>query len=169
LKGNTLNQILILAAPVKLVDLNRGAVFNALDTQVDVRRQIVSSVLPFNGILKQSTVHGVGFQLFYADHLAVVSSQCKLEQPTDSLRANRCQWNWQNDQVQVVGNVVLKRQANNQVTKSDRIDGRLGSQGLVVFTSPGRRVNTQMTLKQKSPRGKGKDPGSNSAAVPIQL
>jgi len=169
LKGNTLNQILILAAPVKLVDLNRGAVFNALDTQVDVRRQIVSSVLPFKGILKQSTVHGVGFQLFYADHLAIVSSQCKLEQPTDSLRANRCQWNWQNDQVQVVGNVVLKRQANNQVTKSDRIDGRLGSQGLVVFTSPGRRVNTQMTLKQKSPRGKGKDPGSSSAAVPIQL
>jgi hypothetical protein len=169
LKGNTLTQILTLAAPVRLVDVTRGSVFNAQDTQVDVRQQIVSSDQPFDGILKQSTVHGVGFQLFYANHLAVVSSRCKLQQPTDSLTANRCQWNWQNDQVKAIGNVVLKRQANNQTTKSDRIDGRLGSQGLVVFTSPGSRVKTQMTLKQQSPRAKSKDPRSGSAAAPIQL
>jgi len=169
LKGNTLSQILTLAAPVRLVDISRGAVFNAKDTQVDVRQQIIQSDQPFDGILKQSTVHGVGFQLFYASQLAVVSSQCKLEQPTDSLTANRCQWNWQSDQVKAIGNVVLKRQANNQTTKSDRIDGRLGSQGLVVFTSPGSRVNTQMTLKQQSPRAKSKEPRSGSAAAPIQL
>ena len=169
LKGNTLTQILTLAAPVRLVDISRGAVFNAKDTQVDVRQQIIQSDQPFDGILKQSTVHGVGFQLFYASQLAVVSSQCKLEQPTDSLTANRCQWNWQSDQVKAIGNVVLKRQANNQTTKSDRIDGRLGSQGLVVFTSPGSRVNTQMTLKQQSPRAKSKEPRSGSAAAPIQL
>jgi len=169
LKGNTLTQILTLAAPVRLVDISRGAVFNAKDTQVDVRQQIIQSDQPFDGILKQSTVHGVGFQLFYASQLAVVSSHCKLEQPTDSLTANRCQWNWQSDQVKAIGNVVLKRQANNQTTKSDRIDGRLGSQGLVVFTSPGSRVNTQMTLKQQSPRAKSKEPRSGSAAAPIQL
>ena len=169
LKGNTLTQILTLAAPVRLVDISRGAVFNAKDTQVDVRQQIIQSDQPFDGILKQSTVHGVGFQLFYASQLAVVSSQCKLEQSTDSLTANRCQWNWQSDQVKAIGNVVLKRQANNQTTKSDRIDGRLGSQGLVVFTSPGSRVNTQMTLKQQSPRAKSKEPRSGSAAAPIQL
>ena len=169
LKGNTLTQILTLAAPVRLVDISRGAVFNAKDTQVDVRQKIIQSDQPFDGILKQSTVHGVGFQLFYASQLAVVSSQCKLEQPTDSLTANRCQWNWQSDQVKAIGNVLLKRQANNQTTKSDRIDGRLGSQGLVVFTSPGSRVNTQMTLKQQSPRAKSKEPRSGSAAAPIQL
>jgi LPS export ABC transporter protein LptC len=169
LKGNTLDQILTLAAPVKLVDVSRGAIFHALDTQVDVRRQIVSSVQPFDGILKQSTVHGVGFQLLYADHLAVVTNRCKLEQPTDSLTANRCQWNWQSDQVKALGNVVLKRQANNQITKADRIDGRLGNQGLVVFTSPGSRVNTQMTLKQRSARGTSKAPRSGSGASPIQL
>ena len=169
LKGNTLTQILTLAAPVRLVDISRGAVFTAKDTQVDVRQQIIQSDQPFDGILKQSTVHGVGFQLFYASQLAVVSSQCELEQPTDSLTANRCQWNWQSDQVKAIGNVVLKRQANKQTTKSDRIDGRLGSQGLVVFTSPGSRVNTQMTLKQQSPRAKSKEPRSGSAAAPIQL
>jgi len=169
LKGNTLTQILTLAAPVRLVDISRRAVFNAKETQVDVRQQIIRSDQPFNGILKQSKVHGVGFQLFYASQLAVVSSHCKLEQPTDSLTANRCQWNWQSDQVKAIGNVVLKRQANNQTTKSDRIDGRLGSQGLVVFTSPGSRVNTQMTLKQQSPRAKSKEPRSGSAAAPIQL
>ena len=169
LKGNTLNQILTLAAPVRLVDVSRGAVFNAQDTQVDVRQQIIRSDQPFDGTLKQSTVHGVGFQLFYASQLAVVSSHCKLEQPTDSLTANRCQWNWQSDQVKALGNVVLKRQANNQTTKADRIDGRLGSQGLVVFTSPGSRVNTQMTLKQQAPRSKSKEARSGSAASPIQL
>jgi LPS export ABC transporter protein LptC len=169
LKGNTLTQILTLAAPVRLVDVSRGAIFNAQATQVDVRQQIIRSDQPFDGILKQSTVHGVGFQLFYANQLAVVSSHCNLEQPTDSLTANRCQWNWQSDQVKALGNVVLKRQANNQTTKSDRIDGRLGSQGLVVFTSPGSRVNTQMTLKQQAPRSKSKEPRPGSAASPIQL
>ena len=169
LKGNTLTQILTLSAPVRLVDISRGAVFNAQETQVDVRQQIIQSDQPFDGILKQSTVHGVGFQLFYASQLAVVSSHCKLEQPTDTLTANRCQWNWQSDQVEAIGNVVLKRQANNQTTKSHRIDGRLGSQGLVVFTSPGSRVNTQMTLKQQSPRAKSKEPRSGSASAPIQL
>ena len=169
LKGNTLSQILTLAAPVRLVDVSRGAIFNAQATQVDVRQQIIRSDQPFDGILKQSTVHGVGFQVFYANQLAVVSSHCNLEQPTDSLTANRCQWNWQTDQVKAIGNVVLKRQANNQTTKSDRIDGRLGSQGLVVFTSPGSRVNTQMTLKQQAPRSKSKDPRSGSATAPIQL
>lgn len=169
LKGNTLTQILTLAAPVRLVDVSRGAIFNAQATQVDVRQQIIRSDQPFDGILKQSTVHGVGFQLFYANQLAVVSSHCNLEQPTDSLTANRCQWNWQSDQVKAIGNVVLKRQANNQTTKADRIDGRLGSQGLVVFTSPGSRVNTQMTLKQQAPRSKSMDPRSGSAASPIQL
>jgi hypothetical protein len=169
LKGNTLTQILTLSAPVRLVDISRGAVLNAQDTQVDVRQQIIQSDQPFDGTLKQSTVHGVGFQLFYASQLAVVSSHCKLEQPTDSLTANRCQWNWQSDQVKAIGNVVLKRQANNQTTKSHRIDGRLGSQGLVVFTSPGSRVNTQMTLKQQSPRAKSKEPRSGSASAPIQL
>ena len=169
LKGNTLTQILTLSAPVKLVDVSRGAIFNALATQVDVRQQIIQSDQPFDGILKQSTVHGIGFQLFSTNHLAVVPSQCRLEQPTDSLTANRCQWNWQSDQVKAIGNVVLKRQANNQTTKSDRIDGRLGSQGLVMFTSPGSRVNTQMTLKQQAPRSKSKGPRSGPAASPIQL
>jgi len=169
LKGNTLTQILTLSAPVRLIDIGRGAVLNAQETQVDVRQQIIQSDQPFDGILKQSTVHGVGFQLFYASQLAVVSSHCKLEQPTDTVTANRCQWNWQSDQVKAIGNVVLKRQANNQTTKSHRIDGRLGSQGLVVFTSPGSRVNTQMTLKQQSPRSKSKEPRSGSASAPIQL
>ncbi len=169
LKGNTLSQILTLSAPVRLVDVSRGAVFNGQETQVDVRQQIISSEQSFDGLLKQAKVHGVGFQLFNTAHLAVVSGHCKLEQPTDSLTANRCQWNWQSDEVKALGNVVLKRQANNQTTKSNRIEGRLGNQGLVVFTSPGSRVNTQMTLKQQSPRPKAKGPGSGSAAAPIQL
>ncbi len=169
LKGNTLTQILTLAAPVRLVDSSRGAIFNARDTQVDWRQQIIRSVEPFDGILKQATVQGVGFQLFYTKQFAVVSSHCKLEQQTDSLTANRCQWNWKSDQVKALGNVVLKRQTNNQTTKSDRIDGRLGSKGLVVFTSPGNRVNTQMTLKQQVPRSKSKQPRPGSAVAPIQL
>jgi hypothetical protein len=40
---------------------------------------------------------------------------------------------------------------------------------LVVFTSPGSRVNTQMTLKQRSARGTSKAPRSGSGASPIQL
>jgi LPS export ABC transporter protein LptC len=169
LKGNTLNQILMFAEPVRLVDITRGAVFNARETQVDVRQETISSSLPFQGTVKQSTVRGIGFQLFYTEHLARVLNECKLKQPTDSLTANRCQWNWQTDEVQAIGNVVLKRQTNNQTTKSDRIDGRIGSEGLVVFTSPGKRVKTQMTLNQKPARAKSRETRSDLAAPPIQL
>lgn len=168
LRANTLNQLLRLAAPVQLVDVNRGAILNALETEIDINQQIIQSDKPFHGTLKQSTVYGVGFQLFYAKHLAVVSSQCKLEQPTDSLKANHCQWNWQTDVVKANGNVLLKRQANNQTTKADRIDGRLGRQGLIVLTSPGSRVNTQMTLKPSS-KTQSKDSRSRLTAPPIQL
>ncbi len=173
LKGNSQSQILTLLAPVRLVDVGRNASLDALQTEIDVGQELIHSSLPFHGVLNQSRVQGVGFQIFSKRQLAVVQSHCQLQQPTDSLQADQCQWNWSTNQVQARGQVVLKRQANHQITRAERIDGRLGNQGLVVFTSPGSRVKTQLQLKTKpaaaarpaSPAAKA--PGA--VGPPIQL
>ena len=173
LKGNSLRQMVSLSAPVRLVDRGRKATLNALETTIDVGQELIASSLPFDGVLNQSQVNGVGFQIFVKRQLAVVSSHCLLKQPTDSLHAERCLWNWSTNEVKARGRVVLKRQANSQITKAERIDGRLGSNGLVVFTSPGGRVNTQLQLKTKpAPGAKATGPGPKSPAAvgpPIQL
>lgn len=173
LKGNSLRQTVVLSAPVKLVDLGRKATLHALETTIDVAQELIASSLPFDGVLNQSKVNGVGFQIFVKRQLAVVRSHCLLKQPSDSLQADQCQWNWSTNQVKARGQVVLKRQANSQITKAERIDGRLGSNGLVVFTSPGSRVNTQLQLKTKTAPGpKAGRPGSVSPGAvgpPIRL
>jgi hypothetical protein len=45
------------------------------------------------------------------------------------------------------GDVLLKRKANNQTTRSDQLDGRIGSEGTVVFSSPGSTVKSQLTIR----------------------
>ncbi|MCP9809085.1 hypothetical protein KBY58_06525 [Cyanobium sp. HWJ4-Hawea] len=150
LTGNSIAQKLLLAAPVRLVDTEKGAVLNALETTVDVGQELIVSALPFNGTMKQARISGGGFMLHSRTQTAIVTSACFLQQPTDSIGANRCFWNWQTNQVSARGDVTLKRQANQQLTRAKRIDGRLGDDGLVVFTSPGGRVNTQLRLPAKS-------------------
>lgn len=150
LTGNSISQKLILAAPVKLVDTDKQAVLNALATTVDGVQELISSELPFQGTMKNARISGNGFQLFSRTETAVITGGCQLEQPTDSVKANRCQWNWKTNQVKASGEVILRRLANQQLTRAERIDGKLGSDGLVVFSSPGSRVNSQFHLPPKS-------------------
>lgn len=168
LRGNSFSQLLTLSAPVRLEDPDRKAIVHAQETQIDVSQQIIQSTLAFNGVMNQSQVHGMGFQIFALRNLVVVPKGCLLQQPSDSLQARRCVWNWQTNQVRARGDVVLRRKANNQVTTAQRIDGHLGGDGLVEFTSPGSHVRTRLQLQANPPRApRAGQPGA--AGPPIQL
>ena len=77
------------------------------------------------------------------------SSDCALSQPGEQLTAQRCSWGWDDNQVVAEGNVVLRRAAMDQITRSPRLEGHLGDDGLIRFGAPGQRVTS--TIKLKTP------------------
>ena len=109
---------------------------------------------------------GNGFELLNGQTLAVITPGCVLRQPGETLTASRCQWNWTTQAIEARGGVVLQRQANEQITRARRLDGRMGADGLAVFTSPGSRVNTRVRLPQQT---KASSPKPQGSRAPIGL
>ncbi len=152
LSGNALAQVIDLQAPVQVVDPGRKARLDASTTRIALEDERITSPHPFVAWLDRSKLTGVGFELLAPAHTLVIPAACQLQQPTDSLSANRCTWNWQTNQVQASGNVILRRSAFEQITRAQRLNGVATKQGQVVFSSPGNRVQTQMTLPPQRPR-----------------
>ena len=147
LSGNTLRQQLSLSAPVRFRDPGRRAWMDAGVTEILLASRRVESAVPFQGQVGQLQVRGRGFRLLLDQQTAVITEGCRLQQPGEALQAERCRWNWQSQAVRAVGAVQLRRQANQQLTQADRLDGRLGGDGLAVFTSPGGgRVHSQVVV-----------------------
>ena len=104
-------------------------------------------------MLDQSRLSGTGFEAIGPSHILMVPLNCRLNQPTDSLIANSCSWNWQTNKVEALGAVELRRKALAQVTRAQRLQGVLNEQGMAVFSSPGARVETRVTLPPRAPSG----------------
>lgn len=166
LRGNTLQQNLVLQAPVRFSDPAAKAVLQGGETTIELTRQVVTSRYAFTGAIDKLKLAGHGFELLNRQKLAVITSACRLQQPGETLTARRCQWNWSNQAIESRGGVVLRRQANDQITRARRLVGRIGTNGLAVFTSPGSRVETRLRL----PSG-AQGQGSNAQAdrPPIAL
>lgn len=150
LRGNTLERVLVLQAPVRFSDPAGGAQLLAGDTSIDLGRERVVSQRPFTGAVRQLQLAGEGFELLQAQTLAVIAPGCVARQPGEQLSAERCSWNWRTQAIQAQGSVRLERRANGLVTRADQLEGRLGSDGQAVFSSPGQRVNTQLRLREGS-------------------
>ena len=146
LQGNTVSQQLVLQAPVRFGDPQHKAILLAGETEIDLRRQLVHSSRPFRGRVDQLQLAGEGFELRNEQTLAVIDRGCELDQPGEQLRSQRCQWNWTTQAIEASGQVSLRRQANNQLTRAEQLNGQLGADGLAVFTSPASRVHTQLQL-----------------------
>jgi lipopolysaccharide export system protein LptC len=146
LQGNTVSQQLVLQAPVRFGDPQHKATLLAGETEIDLRRQLVHSSRPFRGRVDQLQLAGEGFELRNEQTLAVIDRGCELDQPGEQLRSQRCQWNWTTQAIEASGQVSLRRQANNQLTRAEQLNGQLGADGLAVFTSPASRVHTQLQL-----------------------
>ena len=160
LSGNSLLQVIDLQAPVQVLDLGRKARLDASHTRLDLARELITSPHAFTALLDQSRLSGLGFEVIGSMHTLVVPQDCRLNQPTDSLVANRCTWNWQTNQIEALGDVELRRTAFSQVTRAKQLQGVLTKQGLAVFSSPGARVETRVTLPPRAPA----KPGSRKPA-----
>lgn len=155
LRGNSVQQQLQLQAPVRFSDPGAKAQLQAGETTLDLTRQAVVSLQPFSGAIDKLQLAGQGFQLLNAENLAVITPGCVLRQPGETLTARRCQWNWITQAIQARGEVVLQRKANDQITRAQRLDGRIGAAGLAEFSSPGSRVNTRVRLPAEAPKASG--------------
>lgn len=148
LRGNSLQQELTLAAPVRLVDPSRQGELSARETRVELRDQRISSSQPFDGRYGSLRVRGAAFALLPERGSLDIPRDCVLSRPGERLSAARCQWNWRTNRVSASGAVLLERQSQQLTTRASQLEGRIDPvDGLVVFSQPGGSVHTQLRLE----------------------
>lgn len=160
LTGNTRDGYIDLIEPVNVQIPKRKGSLEALTTRWNFKEETLASAAPFKGRLDQSTIQGTGFLVDLRKTTVKVNRGCRLHQPGEQLTAERCLWNWSNDEVRAEGNVLLRRSANDQTTRAQTLDGKVGKKGTVVFSAPGDKVRSQLSLEEgrSKPRGKGRKP-----------
>ena len=156
LGGNLRQQRLALEAPVQVVDLSRKAVLDAQRTVWDLAARTLSSDQPFQARIDRLQVKGDRLAIDLGREMVSIPQACQLLQPGEQLQANQCLWHWPKGQIRASGGVVVRRTANRQITRAQELQGRIGKNGLAVFSSPGARVQSQLTL----PPAGAKPPGA---------
>jgi len=151
LTGNTQKGFIDLIEPVQVRIPKRQGVLEALTTRWNFQKETLTSSEPFRARMEQSSLSGQNFRVNLKDTTVLVTGGCRLKQPGDQLDAERCLWNWSDDAVLAEGQVVLRRQANDQITRSQRLEGKVGKKGLVVFSAPGDKVRSQLSLEEGRP------------------
>lgn len=160
LQGNSAARTLTLLAPVRLDAPDQRSWLQAQTSTVDLRSNTVVSNAAFSGAVGPLRISGASLRLNLASSSAEILSGCRLVQPDAALSARRCSWNWQSDQVGASGDVVLRRQANRQTTRAQQLRGRIGTTGLLEFSSPGSRVRSTLVIPPPKP-----DPKTKGAAI----
>jgi hypothetical protein len=150
LEGNTLQQRYTLKGPVAMNDPVETSWFRGGTLTVDAKEQWLTSAAPFQGQRGRLRVQGEELRLDGAATTATIARACQLEQAGDAVLAQRCQWNWASQAVQAEGDVRFQRSANQQLTRAERITGRLGAGGSVTATTPGGRVITQVRVPRQA-------------------
>ena len=150
LGGNLRRQVLALEAPVQVVDASRKAVLGAQRSVWDLAARRLSSDQPFRASIDRLQVRGDRLAINLGTETVAIPQGCQLVQPGEQLTAQACLWHWPNGQIRARGAVVVRRQANGQITRADQLQGRIGNNGLVVFSSPGTKVYSQLTLPARA-------------------
>ncbi|WP_413325636.1 LPS export ABC transporter periplasmic protein LptC [Synechococcus sp. MIT S9503] len=144
LKGNTRVGDLMVMAPVIVRMPRQNGVLRAQDTTWNFRTQIVRTEQPFEAELDRTTILGRAFKAQLKKSTVVVNGDCRIQQPGESLEAETCRWNWTTENVLAEGNVRLRRDANDQLTRASTLEGKVGEQGKITFTAPGGKVQSQV-------------------------
>lgn len=150
LQGNTRLEVVDLLAPVRFTDPSRKAVLDAQRTRWNAKDQVLSTALPFTGVVDQLNVAGDSLRLVLAEKTAIIPSGCRLRQPGERLQARECRWNWDTQDIQARGSVQLERDQNQQITRSEQLFGKVGPKGLAEFTTPGGRVFSELKVPPPS-------------------
>ena len=150
LDGNTIRQQYWLRAPVRFQDAADASDLQARDVRLDVRERRATSDNPFQGRHRELRVSGLSFLVQEDQKWVTVPAGCQLFQSGDALQARLCRWNWVTQAVEAEGGVELRRTANQQVSRGERLKGRLGPDGEITLTSPGSRVFSRFQVPQRS-------------------
>lgn len=150
LEGNTREEVVDLLAPVRFVDPSRKAVLEAQRTRWNAKEKVLSTDLPFTGVADQTHVAGDSLRMILGETMAIIPSGCRLRQPGERLRARECRWNWGRQEIEALGGVQLERDQNQQITRSERLVGKVGAKGLAEFTTPGGRVFSELKVPPPS-------------------
>ena len=165
LQGNTKKGYLDLIKPVTLTIPEQKASLLAQTTRWKFNSEKIESNKPFTATQERSTYRGDRFKVDLARTEVEIPQKCELSQPGEQLRADKCIWNWSTEEVQAIGDVILKREANNQITRSDKLEGRIGDEGTVSFSSSGSKVRSQLTIEE----AKEKSILSSKSSPPVQF
>ena len=157
LQGNTQVGDLMVMAPVIVRMPRQKGILKAQDTMWNFRTQIVRTEQPFEAELDRTRIFGKAFQAELKDNTVVINGDCRIEQPGEALDATTCSWNWGTEEVLAEGNVLLKRDANDQMTRASKLAGQVGEKGRITFTAPGGKVESQVRFpsdrsEDQSPR-----------------
>ena len=165
LRGNTKAQWIDFLDPVTIkepidnVDIKSGDVRWWIE-----KKQLVSNTNVF-GTFKQAESSGKGLVVFTEEKQIQLLSDCRLSQPGETLTASKCFWNWDTGAVLAQGDVELKRDEMNQVTRAQQLQGIANDEGRVVFTAPGQQVQTQLEFKNQD----ATKPSQGSSGPPVQF
>jgi len=152
LQGNTVQQDYTLKGPVQLRDPGETLRFDGADLRVQAAKKWLSSGRPFVARRGPATARGDSLLVRGEDNTVEIGAGCQLEQPGESLRAQRCRWNWNSQEIEAEGNLEIQRAAAGQFIRGHQLNGRLGPAGRLEVTNPGGRVVSRFLVpKRKSP------------------
>lgn len=146
LDGNTREGYLDLQQPVTLVLENKRGTITAGQTRWLFSSKQLESEQPVQADLKKSKVQGKGFKLDERSGTVIIPSDCRLQQKTETLTAQRCSWNWRSERLVADGDVVLRRTKPEQITRATRMEARITDDGEIRFGQPGARVQSTIKL-----------------------
>lgn len=153
LEGNTEQRQLSLLAPVHFVDPSEDAEMRAQRTELDLAGEVIRSTAPFEARVGKSQAWGDAFVIDLQRRTGQIPQGCRLRQPTESLQADQCRWDWQQHRFSAHGAVELRRRDPEQLTRSTSLSGTLGPTGEALFSTPGGRVDSTLRLPSR-PQGK---------------
>ena len=165
LVGNTTENWIDFQPPVTVDEADEGLSLRAGRTRWWTKDNRLSSRAPAQGTFKKLTASGGGFELWDQRKELLLTSDCQLDQPDQSLKAKQCRWNWDTGELMARGAVELRRDQLNQITRAELMQGITGSDGQIRFTAPGSRVKTRLEFEQPD-SGQSPDQGQRP---PIQF
>jgi LPS export ABC transporter protein LptC len=150
LEGNTIRQEYRLTEPVRFLDPAEQGSLDARNVSIEARQQRIRTDSPFRG--QRGSLHASGLSLLLegARDTVMIPGGCSLNRPGESLRAQRCSWNWKTQEVEAEGALELRREANRQFTRGQLLRGRLGNEGQLDISTPGGRVFSQFQVPRRS-------------------
>lgn len=146
LEGNTREEWLDLRAPVTMSDPAEQSILQAGRSRWWYRQKRITSDEPAQARVRQLAIAGADVEVRQNEQQIRIGRGCQLTQPNESLRADRCVWNWRSGALQADGSVELRRSSMRQVTRAGTLQGTTDARGQVTVAAPGQRVTTVLQV-----------------------